>query len=207
MMAALTSAYSMKDLEETPTVVGDEYCIACHSWSAITHEVKHRKALRKPQAKNTLINGKGVVADYDKNGVDDFMQGLDFNQINSVFDPYKPNAPILGFANNRYTITIGEMTVWVVITQGGTGDWKQRYLVRAPVTGTGTGWTKDNYVSPCSTTRRLTVMWPITPSTGGTPIPWSRGSAPSLRCRTSRPGVAAIPNAASAATRPASGIR
>ncbi len=148
MMAALTSAYSMKDLEETPTVVGDEYCIACHSWAAITHEVKHRKALRKPQVKNSLIDGKGVVADYDKNGVDDFLQGLDFNQMSSVFDPYKPNAPILGFANGRYTITIGELTNWVVITQGGTGDWKQRYLVRVPVTGTGTGWTVDNYVSP-----------------------------------------------------------
>ena len=148
MMAALTSAYTMKDLEETPTVVGDEYCIACHSWAAITHEVKHRKALRKPQAKNSLIDGKGVVADYDKNGVDDFMQGLDFNDISSVFDQFKPNAPILGYADNRYTITIGEVTNWVVITQGGTGDWKQRYLVRVPVTGTATGFTKDNYVSP-----------------------------------------------------------
>jgi len=148
MMAALTSTYSMKDLEETPTVVGDEYCIACHSWAAITHEVKHRKALRKPQAKNSLIDGKGVVADYDKNGVDDFMQGLDFNEMSSVFDPFKPNAPILGYVNSRYTITIGELTVWVTITQGGTGDWKQRYLVRIPVTGTGTGWTRDTYVSP-----------------------------------------------------------
>jgi hypothetical protein len=148
MMAALNSMYGTKDLEETPTVVGDEYCIACHSWAAITHEVKHRKALRKPMAKNTLIDGKGVVADYDKNGVDDFMQGLDFNQISTVFDPYKPNAPILGYADGRYTMTIGELTVWVVITQGGTGDWKQRYLVRVPVTGTGSGWTRDNYVSP-----------------------------------------------------------
>ena len=60
MMAALTSMYGTKALEETPTVVGDEYCIACHSWAAITHEVKHRKALRKPQAKNSLIDGKGV---------------------------------------------------------------------------------------------------------------------------------------------------
>ena len=148
MMAALTSMYGTKALEETPTVVGDEYCIACHSWAAITHEVKHRKALRKPQAKNSLIDGKGVVADYDKNGVDDFMDGLDFNEISSVFDPFKPNAPILGYANGRYTMTIGEVTNWVVITQGGTGDWKQRYLVRVPVTGTGSGWTRDNYVSP-----------------------------------------------------------
>jgi len=149
MMAALTSMYSLKDLEETPTVVGDEFCIACHSWAAITHEVKHRKALRQPMGKNTLIAGRGVVADYDNNGVDDFMQGLDFNEISSVFDPYKPNAPILSYnaANDTYWMTIGELTPWVVITQGGTGDWKQRYLMRIPVTG-GNGWTRDNYVSP-----------------------------------------------------------
>jgi hypothetical protein len=148
MMAKLTSQYSMAELEETPTVVGDEYCIACHTWAAITHEVKHRKALRKPMAKNSLIDGKGVVADYDGNGVDDFMDGLDFNQISSVFDPYKPNAPVLSFEGGAYFITIGELKNRVVITQGGTGDWKQRYLVRIPVTGTGTGWTRDNYVSP-----------------------------------------------------------
>jgi len=148
MMARLSSQYSMEALEETPTVVGDEYCIACHSWAAITHEVKHRKALRVPLGKNTLIDGKGVVADYDKNGVDDFMDGLDFNTINSVFDPFKPNAPILSFEGGYYYMTIGELKVRVVITQGGTGDWKQRYLVRIPVTGTGSGWTRDNYVSP-----------------------------------------------------------
>jgi cytochrome c1 len=148
MMAKLTSRYSFAELEETPTVVGDEYCIACHSWSAITHEVKHRQALRKPMGKNSLIAGKGVVADYDGNGVDDFMDGLDFNQISSVFDPYKPNAPILSYEGGVYYITIGELKNRVVITQGGTGDWKQRYLVRIPVSGTGTGLTRDNYVSP-----------------------------------------------------------
>jgi len=148
MMAALTSMYSLKELEDTPTVVGDEYCIACHSWSAITHEVKHRQALRVPMTQNTLIAGKGVVADYDKNGVDDFMQGLDFNQIDSVFDPYKPNAPVLSVEGGNYYMTIAELKTRVVITQGGTGDWKQRYLVRIPVTGTGSGWTRDNYVSP-----------------------------------------------------------
>jgi cytochrome c1 len=148
LMAKLTSRYSLTELEETPTVVGDEYCIACHSWSAITHEVKHRQALRKPMAKNSLIDGKGVVADYDGNGVDDFMDGLDFNTISSVFDPYKPNAPVLSYEGGAYYITIGELKNKVVITQGGTGDWKQRYLVRIPVTGTGTGLTRDNYVSP-----------------------------------------------------------
>ena len=28
--------------------VGDEFCISCHQWGAITRDVKHRQALRKP---------------------------------------------------------------------------------------------------------------------------------------------------------------
>jgi len=150
MMATLTSTYTTKELEDGLVVVGDEYCIACHSWSAITHEVKHRKALRIPMGKNTLIAGKGVVADYDQNGVDDFMQGLDFNTIESVFDKYKPNAPILSYraGDDRYFMTIGELKVRIEITQGGTGDWKQRYLTTIPVTGTPSGWATDQYVSP-----------------------------------------------------------
>jgi mono/diheme cytochrome c family protein len=154
MMATLTSTYTTKELEDDLVVVGDEYCIACHSWSAITHEVKHRKALRIPMGMNSLIAGKGVVADYDQNGVDDgvddFMQGLDFNTISSVFDPYKPNAPILSYraGDDRYFMTIGELKVRIEITQGGTGDWKQRYLTTIPVTGTPSGWATDQYVSP-----------------------------------------------------------
>ena len=150
MLATLTSTYTTKELEDGLVVVGDEYCIACHSWSAITHEVKHRKALRIPMGKNSLIAGKGVVADYDQNGVDDFMQGLDFNTIESVFDKYKPNAPILSYraGDDRYFMTIGTLKVRIEITQGGTGDWKQRYLTTIPVTGTPSGWATDQYVSP-----------------------------------------------------------
>jgi len=150
MMATLTSMYTTEELAEGLTYVGDEFCIACHSWAAITHEVKHRKALRAPYGMNSLIAGKGVVADYDQNGVDDFMQGLDFNTISTAFDKFKPNAPILSYdaATDTYWITIGELTVKVAITQGGTGSWKQRYLTQIPVTGTPSGWTRDNYVSP-----------------------------------------------------------
>jgi len=146
----LQQTYSTKELNEDLVVVGDPTCVACHTWGSITYGVKHKQALRSPFGANSLVAGKGVVADYDQNGVDDFMQGLDFNTISSVFDPYKPNAPILSYraSNDTYWITIGELTPRVVITQGGTGDWKQRYLLRVPVTGTGSGWTRDNYVSP-----------------------------------------------------------
>ena len=146
----LQQTYSTKQLTQDRVVVGDPTCVACHSWGSTTYGVKHKQALRTPFGANSLVAGKGVVADYDQNGVDDFMQGLDFNTINTVFDMYKPNAPILSYNpdTDAYKMTIGDLTVRVVITQGGTGDWKQRYLVRVPVSGTGTGWTRDNYVSP-----------------------------------------------------------
>jgi hypothetical protein len=145
----LKTRYSKGELEDG-VYVGDEFCISCHGWSAITRDVKHRQALRTPLGANTMIPGRGVVADYDENGIDDFMQGLDFNQISSVFDPYKPNAPILSYLgiSDTYWITIGPLTVQVWITQGGTGDWKQRYLTRIPVNDTISGWAADNYVSP-----------------------------------------------------------
>ncbi|MCP4897934.1 MAG: hypothetical protein GY906_13260, partial [bacterium] len=147
LMANLTAMYTQAELE-AGVYLGDEHCIACHSWSGITRDVKHRQALRKPMASLSLIAGRGVVADFDNNGVDDFMQGLNFNDISSVFDPFKPNAPILGYDGMNYTIQIGELTMPVAITQGGTGDWKQRYLLQVPVSGTQSGLTNGNYVSP-----------------------------------------------------------
>jgi len=147
-IANLRAMYPEKNLDVEPTYVGDEFCIACHSWGTITRDVKHRQALRQPMGANTLVAGRGVVADYDSNGIDDFMQGLDFNTISSVFDAYKPNAPILSYRadNDTYWMMIGELDMRVWITQGGTGDWKQRYLLRVPIAGG--GFAKDNYVSP-----------------------------------------------------------
>jgi len=44
----------------------------------------------------TLQGGKGVMADYDANGVDDFMQGLDFNTISSnwTHQAQPPSSPM-----------------------------------------------------------------------------------------------------------------
>lgn len=132
------------------TYVGSEFCIACHQDKASWRDSKHAQALRRPMDRYSLQPGKGVVNDYDNNGVDDFKQGLDFNAISSAFDPYKPNAPILGYqaATDTYTITIGQLTLPVVCTQGGTGSWKQRYLVRVPVSDLPGGLSAENYVSP-----------------------------------------------------------
>jgi hypothetical protein len=192
----LRAMYPEKNLAEEMTYVGDEFCIACHDGLSNTRMAKHRKALRAPYGANSLIDGKGVVADYDMNGVDDFMQGLDFNTISSVFDKYKPNAPILSYQadNDTYWMMIGELNMRVWITQGGTGDWKQRYLLRIPVSGG--GFAKDNYVSPLQYNEATyeyvgyhpehwwdqTTMLPRLDSTSTTPEVASVGRSYSKKC-------------------------
>ncbi|HET8549962.1 MAG TPA: hypothetical protein VFL57_18255 [Bryobacteraceae bacterium] len=91
----------------------------------------------------------GIIVDFDKNGVDDFKQGLDFNSIKSAFDVYKPNAPVLGYsAASGYTIRIGRVEYQVAFVHGGSGLYKQRFLVRMPVTDTDTGMSAGTYYSP-----------------------------------------------------------
>ncbi len=145
--ARLTELYGNAALTEN-VYVGSEFCAACHSTGLVNawRNSKHNQALRRALPQFSLVPGKGVVADYDNNGVDDFMQGLDFNQISSAFDRYKPNAPKLSVEGNQYYITIGELKMPVVLTQGGTGNWKQRYLVKVPLAN-GT-LSAENYVSP-----------------------------------------------------------
>lgn len=143
----LLATYTAKQLEDG-VYVGSEFCIACHPGLASWRETRHAQALRRPMSQFSLMPGKGVVADFDDNGVDDFIQGLNFNNINSVFDPYKPNAPVLSVEGGTYYITIGALRMPVIATQGGTGEWKQRYLVRVPVGGTPDGLSSENYVSP-----------------------------------------------------------
>ncbi|MEW6337086.1 MAG: hypothetical protein AB1625_06755 [Acidobacteriota bacterium] len=132
----------------TNVYVGSEFCIACHSDYAGWRDTKHNQALRRPMPEYALMPGKGIVADYDKNGVDDFTQGLDFNAIASAFDPYKPNAPKLSAESGRYFVTIGDLKMPVIFTQGGTGEWKQRYGVRIPVTDRPGGLSAEIYMTP-----------------------------------------------------------
>ncbi|MCK5701599.1 MAG: hypothetical protein KAI29_10615, partial [Cyclobacteriaceae bacterium] len=91
-----------------------------------------------------MVDRLGVINDADGNGTDDFHDGLDFNTINSVFDPFKPNAPVLSY-NNGYFVTIGEVTNRVYMTYGGSGYWKQRYMVKM---NTSEGESADHYISP-----------------------------------------------------------
>lgn len=138
-VAKLQTMYSQRELE-AGVYVGSEFCIACHQDKAGFRDTLHRKKIRVPRP-DTIVN------DYNQNGVNDFEEGLDFNTISSAFDGYKPSAPVLGFDGANYTITIGDLTMPLVAVQGGAG-WKQRYVVRVPVTGTPDGLTADNYISP-----------------------------------------------------------
>jgi cytochrome c1 len=130
--------------------VGSETCLACHRDKADFRNSLHNKGLKHVSDDKFSMKVKdGIIADYDRNGVDDFKQGLDFNRIASVFDKYKPNAPVLGYkAGKGYTVTIAGVEFVVGFTHGGTGDYKQRYVLRFPVTDRASGYSADYYYSP-----------------------------------------------------------
>jgi len=143
----LTSLYTPAQLE-SGVYVGSEFCISCHEKYKGWKDTKHALSIRKPMTRYSLIPGKGVVADYDHNGMDDFVQGLDFNKIASVFDAYKPYAPVLSVEKGQYFIALGEVKMPVVFVLGGTGDWRERYGVRIPTTDSSTGYSDEVYTSP-----------------------------------------------------------
>ncbi|BBB32609.1 hypothetical protein TTHT_1071 [Thermotomaculum hydrothermale] len=135
-----------KDNEER-TYVGSEYCLACHTEYSTWKDTNHARTLRVPKVENSMIEGKGVIADYNQNGIDDFVEGLDFNEISSPFDPYKPYAPKLSVKDGVYTITIGDVDLPVVMVNGGMQQWRERYIVRIPATDSPTGYSLDTYFS------------------------------------------------------------
>ena len=118
--ARLQQIYSFQQLERG-VFVGSRFCIACHPSKQTWEGTLHSRFLRRPLVQNSLIPRQGVVADFDNNGVDDFIQGLNFNNINSVFDAFKPNAPILSVENGTYFITVGALKMPVIFTQAGQG--------------------------------------------------------------------------------------
>lgn len=115
--------------------VGVDVCLACHKDFSDFKKSMHYTAFKQTvNDRYTMVVKEGVVADFDLNGVDDFKQGLDFNRINSAFDRYKPNAPILGFSREKgYTIKIGELEYRSEFSYGGSGYYKQRWVARIPV--------------------------------------------------------------------------
>jgi hypothetical protein len=148
LQAKAVQAMQANTTPDGNSYVGSEFCIACHSSYAGWRDTKHAQALRRPMAQYEGVAGKGPVNDYDQNGVNDFRQALDFNAIASVFDKYKPNAPKLSVEGDAYYVTIGTLKMKVMFTQGGTGEWKQRYGVRLPVSDLATGVSAEIYMTP-----------------------------------------------------------
>lgn len=132
--------------------VGPERCLQCHNNSGLGDMTGWRSSFHAngysyvPDDAHSLQDLLGVVADSDQNGVDDFKDGLDFNTINSAFDAYKPNAPILAYsAENGYTIQMGDVVHKVYMTYGGSGTYKQRYMIKI---NTSEGESAGHYISP-----------------------------------------------------------
>ena len=149
-IVALVRSQMTAQAAETGMYVGPETCIACHrdyaTWRTSLHATMHAGV---PDASASMQPDKGIIFDGNKNGIDDFKDGLDFNKITSAFDPYKPNAPILSFvAGERYPyrVTIGTLTYIIGIKQG--GYFQQRLIVRIPVVDGPGGLSTSLYMLP-----------------------------------------------------------
>ncbi len=146
--STLLAKYSQAELEKG-VYVGQNFCLACHSSKASYRETNHASFIRRPLEQFSLVAGKGVIADYDGNKIDDFRQGLDFNTISSPFDAYKPNAPKLSVEGGTYFVTVGSLKMPVNFTLAGQRNGSaQRYVVKVPVTDTQSKLSVDNYFAP-----------------------------------------------------------
>jgi hypothetical protein len=139
-------------LVQAQTYVGPERCLECHNNVGLGDMTGWRSSMHAngyshvPDDAHSLENLYGIVADGNQNMVDDFKDSLNFNDIESAFDQFKPNAPILGYsAETGYTIKIGEVTHKVYLTYGGSGLYKQRYMVKI---NTSEGESAALYISP-----------------------------------------------------------
>lgn len=112
--------------------IGSGACGRCHDttfreWTRTAHHLAVRP-WNQPG-----LTGAAFVNDANRNGVDDFRDGLDL-ATQPAFAAYGANAPRLSYvagAETPYRMTIGAATYEVVRTMGGNGTWKQRYLLRS----------------------------------------------------------------------------
>jgi hypothetical protein len=149
--------YGVQAAHEQALYVGSEVCLLCHAgpnpvfgrdtsgWRESFHAHPF-KTVEDDQY--SMVVGKGIVADSDQNGVDDFKDGLNMNNA-TVFQKYAPNAPILGYSDQTgYTMTIGEVTYKIFMAWGGNGVWKHRFIVKIPVNDRATGLSAGAYITP-----------------------------------------------------------
>ena len=113
--------------------VGSAACASCHP----TQFAGWGKSLHNAPLKTVAELGAGIfVNDANNNGVNDFKEGLDFNDastdniIDSTLKGLRPNAPVLSYAGGKFFMKLGAVTYEVQRTQGGNGFWKQRYHTR-----------------------------------------------------------------------------
>lgn len=105
---------------------GSKTCSACHP----NQFVGWSKSLHNAPLKTVAELGDSIfVNDADRNGVNDFKDGLDLS-TNPNFSVFGVNAPILGVSGGKYVVTIGGVAYEIQRTQGGNGFWKQRYHTR-----------------------------------------------------------------------------
>ncbi len=151
----MVAATMHTDMQSTAEHVGNEACLVCHSNEALGdmtgwRSTMHANGFSVPKGANTLKNLIGIVADANQNGTDDFKEGLSLSDasITSKFADYGTNAPVLGYSSSddQYTVTIGDLTMPVKLTYGGSGLYKQRYMLKIP-TSDGKE-TASHYVSP-----------------------------------------------------------
>jgi len=155
----LLTFYDSLTAQKNPVSVGSEYCLACHGDAGEKsleewHHTLHAFFIRQPMGMYSLQPGKGIVADHDHNGVDDFMQGMDFNTMTGTpFDGLKPNDPILSYNadTDQYFIQLGPtgLKLPVAATLGGYSATNgQRFICRVPVSDTATGYSHAVYFGP-----------------------------------------------------------
>ncbi len=151
VLLSLGMLWATSTTQAQKTYVGTETCLTCHngaiasdksSWRSTLHANGYSSVLDDA---NTMVIAKGIVCDANQNGIDDFKDGLDL-ATTSNFSVFGANAPKLAYdATDGYTITIGNEVMRVYLTYGGSGFWKQRYVMKIQTTE---GESNDFYVSP-----------------------------------------------------------
>ncbi len=133
--------------QEADNFIGSEACLSCHADKSSWRNTLHANGFTQPTGEFSMVDKKGIICDVNQNGIDDFMDGLDLSTV-PAFAQYGMYAPVLGYdaATDTYTITIGELTMPVFLTYGGSGLYKQRYIVKIPLAD-GT-FSEGHYVSP-----------------------------------------------------------
>ena len=200
-MSSVIEWYYGASAAESKMYVGSEMCLSCHPNQAGWRDSMHATGFKATDTSAFSLQLKrGVIADYDQNGVDDFMEGLDFNQISSKFDAYKPNAPVLGYSDGTgYTVKVGEVTHPVKFAYGGSGVWKQRYMVKIATSEGESGRTLHE--PRCNTTTWFTNTSRTIRRTGGTRTARRRSRHPAP-APTPRPRASRLTRAAPVVTSP-----